>query len=116
MQQRLLNDVTERLAWGAKLQADAAATGAGIHRVYRKEPDTEPVRVSSRMRSRGRRTCAAPGCDATESWPGEFRSCSRCRAVAYCGEPCHLTHWRAGHKRECAALAAAEAKEAGAAR
>ena len=39
--------------------------------------------------------------------------CSACRAVRYCCRECSVVDWKAGHKRVCAALAAA-ATQAGA--
>ena len=41
------------------------------------------------------------------SFTGDF-------AMAYCGQPCQVQHWRAEHKHECAAMAAAAAGEAAA--
>ncbi len=38
-----------------------------------------------------------------------MRMCSACRVSRYCSAACQLTDWRAGHKRVCAALAAAQA-------
>ncbi len=40
-----------------------------------------------------------------------MRLCSACRVSRYCSAACQLADWRAGHKRVCAALAAAQAAE-----
>jgi MYND finger len=39
--------------------------------------------------------------------------CSRCSCVTYCGRECQRAHWRGGHKRLCAALAAYKGGGAG---
>ncbi|KAG2452482.1 hypothetical protein HYH02_002721 [Chlamydomonas schloesseri] len=36
-----------------------------------------------------------------------FKRCGACKSVVYCSAHCQSTHWRDGHKKECAALAAA---------
>ena len=55
-----------------------------------------------------------PTCSGCGKTALQLRSCSACRAVAYCPKECQVKHWKQdGHKRECAALAAAAA-EAGA--
>jgi hypothetical protein len=111
MEKKLLDSVGARLAEGANMLAAMAATGAGVAKVYPSD-GSEAVRVSSRARARGLRACDGPGCTAKEAWPGQFKKCSRCKSVAYCGAEHHVAHWKAGHKRECAALAAAAAAEA----
>lgn len=42
----------------------------------------------------------------------QFHFCSACEAVAYCGEPHQLQHWKApgGHRAKCSALRRAGAK------
>jgi hypothetical protein len=35
--------------------------------------------------------------------------CAGCKSVAYCSKDCQVGHWKAGHKQECAAAAAAKA-------
>jgi hypothetical protein len=42
-----------------------------------------------------------------------LRPCSRCMAARYCGTNCQTAHWKAGHKLECAQLAAAAAAAGG---
>ena len=66
------------------------------------------------------RSCANLRCPnvAGEGREAEGRPnqrCSACRAVRYCCRECSVVDWKAGHKRVCAALAAAVAAEAGAA-
>jgi hypothetical protein len=54
----------------------------------------------------------------------DLNRCGGCNQVGYCEEtppgqkkPCHVLHWKAGHKHECARFAAeAEAEEERAAR
>ena len=48
----------------------------------------------------------APRCAGCGVVAPHLRSCGACRSVAYCSTDCQRKHWRAGHKRECAALAA----------
>lgn len=36
-----------------------------------------------------------------------FKRCGACKSVVYCSAHCQSTHWRDGHKKECAVLAAA---------
>jgi len=61
------------------------------------------------------RTCSGPGkpdrfsngvpsfrfCWETEN----LQSCSRCKAVLYCGRECQVADWKRGHKNVCARLA-----------
>ncbi|GLC53236.1 hypothetical protein PLESTB_000722900 [Pleodorina starrii] len=42
-------------------------------------------------------------------------ACGKCKQVWYCGRDCQLAHWKAGHKKECAELAARAAETAAAA-
>ena len=38
-------------------------------------------------------------CGAREGNRGTTLSkCARCKVTSYCGKPCQLAHWRAGHK------------------
>ncbi|KAG2493689.1 hypothetical protein HYH03_008203 [Edaphochlamys debaryana] len=56
------------------------------------------------------RVCAYPGC---LSYGGRseagltLKLCARCKCVRYCGAACQTAHWKAGHKEECQAAAAA---------
>ncbi|KAG2493688.1 hypothetical protein HYH03_008202 [Edaphochlamys debaryana] len=58
------------------------------------------------------RVCAYPGC---LSYGGRseaglsLKQCARCKCVRYCGAACQAAHWKAGHKEECQAAAAAAA-------
>lgn len=31
----------------------------------------------------------------------DLKTCTRCRAVNYCGRECQAAHWKAGHKQQC---------------
>ena len=53
------------------------------------------------------RVCAH--CGAAEAEPRLYKLCGRCHGPAYCGKEHQLAHWRAGHRKECAAAAAAAA-------
>ncbi|PRW50838.1 ubiquitin carboxyl-terminal hydrolase 18-like [Chlorella sorokiniana] len=37
---------------------------------------------------------------------GEVKRCGRCKTAVYCSVECQRSHWAAGHKHECAQLAA----------
>ncbi|PRW50954.1 F-box only 21-like [Chlorella sorokiniana] len=41
-----------------------------------------------------------------------LRKCAQCRVAAYCSTACQVKHWKAGHKEECAQMAAEHAAEA----
>ena len=57
---------------------------------------------------------ATQSCSGCGAGSLSLRNCSGCRAVAYCSRACQLRHWReGGHKRECAALAAAGGQAGG---
>ena len=47
------------------------------------------------------RTCA--NCGVVEAGGGTLKSCSRCKAVVYCGKECQMQHWKkaGGHKVVC---------------
>jgi hypothetical protein len=57
--------------------------------------------------------CEAPMCplEGLPQVASQLRHCARCMAVRYCSEACQARAWRAGHKRECAQLAAAAAAQ-----
>ena len=40
-------------------------------------------------------------CRATEAMLGDFKACSRCKAVHYCSKDCQTSDWKAGHKKAC---------------
>ncbi|KAK8816076.1 MYND-type zinc finger protein [Blastocystis sp. ATCC 50177/Nand II] len=58
------------------------------------------------------RTCSNPNCGNTESKPGEFKKCSRCKTACYCSKECQLEHWKNGHKKECVPVGGKEDKAA----
>ena len=64
---------------------------------------------ASEQAQRPRRTCDAPGCDATSG----LRRCGGCGTVRYCGEACCRAHWKA-HRGECRRLQAERAAAAAA--
>ncbi|CBK22885.2 uncharacterized protein [Blastocystis hominis] len=47
------------------------------------------------------RSCSNPLCGNTESRPGEFKKCSRCKSACYCSKKCQSAHWKNGHREEC---------------
>lgn len=52
--------------------------------------------------------CARRGCVRREERPREFKRCSACREVKYCGAQCQQSDW-AAHKRVCRPCVAAPA-------
>jgi MYND finger len=44
--------------------------------------------------------CGRVGCQAFESEPKEYRRCSRCKSIAYCGRTCQLMDWHQ-HRGQC---------------
>lgn len=44
-------------------------------------------------------TC--PACGKKEAKAGEFKRCSGCKSVYYCGRKCQIQDWKAGHKQKC---------------
>ncbi len=43
------------------------------------------------------------GCDRVEERRGEWKKCSRCLTVQYCGSNCQKSHWKA-HKKTCKSI------------
>jgi hypothetical protein len=56
--------------------------------------------------TRGLQSCAH--CSATESHVAQFKRCSACKAVVFCGKDCQLANWPA-HKAACKAARKAAA-------
>lgn len=52
-----------------------------------------------------------PACWHCKEKPVVFKPCAACRTDRYCGRACQVAHWKAGHKGECAALAAAQQRQ-----
>ena len=59
----------------------------------------------ARLKPFGRHMCWYPECP-TFSGASEadlaMERCSACKQARYCGRPCQVAHWKAGHKQECA--------------
>ena len=51
----------------------------------------------------GLRECALPSCDKVERTVREFKQCSGCRSVWYCGPEHQMLHWGV-HKKDCKQL------------
>jgi hypothetical protein len=47
--------------------------------------------------------CANPPCENWEKEPKEYKTCSRCKSIAYCSIKCQKRDWKAQHKAECVA-------------
>jgi hypothetical protein len=47
--------------------------------------------------------CSNPSCSKWETKAKEFKSCSGCKAVAYCSRDCQKKDWKAQHKSKCVA-------------
>jgi hypothetical protein len=62
-------------------------------------------RAAEDVARHGLRTCALPGCGATEPQPKAFKVCSRCRRACYCSAAHQQQDWRR-HKRKDACAAA----------
>jgi hypothetical protein len=45
--------------------------------------------------------CSNPACNKWETKAKEFKSCSACKAVAYCCRDCQKKDWKAQHKATC---------------
>lgn len=77
---------------------------------YSSEAQRAKARTAARADARsGLRCCALASCGARELRVAHFKLCSRCRSVAYCSAEHGAEDWRAGHKRQCKALAEAAA-------
>jgi MYND finger len=44
--------------------------------------------------------CGRVGCHAFETEPKEYRRCSRCKSIAYCGRTCQVMDWHQ-HRGQC---------------
>jgi hypothetical protein len=48
--------------------------------------------------------CSNPSCHSWETEPKEFKTCSKCKLVAYCSRDCQKKDWKAQHKAVCVTL------------
>ena len=56
--------------------------------------------------------CAGPGCERRLREDGApLEQCAGCLRTYYCGKACQTADWKAGHKKECKALAAEGKKQ-----
>jgi MYND finger len=60
----------------------------------------ERERVVARHTANPCAPCGRSGCDAFEQDVREFRRCSRCKAIAYCGRTCQKLDW-SNHRPFC---------------
>jgi hypothetical protein len=91
-------------------EGGTALTFLCVTAAMRPETLVPPPRiVPAKLRQR----CDAPGCAEAEAMTGQFKKCARCQDRWYCSKACQVAHLTAGHKRECAAAAAASAASAG---
>jgi TPR repeat protein len=45
-------------------------------------------------------------CKKSEHGSAKLKCCTKCQGVRYCDRDCQAKHWKMGHKRDCAAVAA----------
>ena len=68
-------------------------------------PDSAMMSCTSMKRKSDWNGCTSCGLDPIrEGGDNGLKVCSGCKMVRYCSRECQKEHWRAGHKRECAAL------------
>ena len=91
---------------GLELQATAALT-AQLERT-RLSNATSSARELASDRSSTLLDKRIPQCNHCRQFAEDCKRCS-CKAVYYCSLECQREHWRAGHKRECAARRPREA-------
>jgi hypothetical protein len=75
------------------------------------EHDKKMQAESARAAARHDTPCTGCGASRAEGAPA-FKRCAACQAVAYCTRECQKAHWKKAHKRDCATLAGAAAKDA----
>ncbi|EFJ50695.1 hypothetical protein VOLCADRAFT_103774 [Volvox carteri f. nagariensis] len=105
-----------------RAQLRAMGEGPGVAR------SRGPVQLESATSATMGRKCANPSCLQREgllalrqrqqqqgtaggggggNGNGVFKRCGACKSAFYCSAHCQATHWRDGHKKECALLAEA---------
>ena len=97
----------------------AAVSNALRDRGVLDSPVEEQTRTTAEFNARqradiekiGLRECAWPSCDKVEHSVHEFKQCSGCRSVWYCGPEHHRLDWGA-HRHVCGELDAARKKAA----
>lgn len=47
------------------------------------------------------RKCSLVDCGRVQRVVGQFKVCSKCKLVAYCGPACQKLDWKAGHRKVC---------------
>lgn len=58
--------------------------------------DEDAARVVSQMETASLRACAQ--CQTEGS---DLKRCTKCKVMRYCSKDCQVSHWRAGHKKDC---------------
>jgi hypothetical protein len=103
----------ERVPAGAPLPPARknASRAAEARRVGMRNCDTAYV-VHCRTRPQRLPRLPLTACAQCGVVAPDMKRCGACKQVAFCGADCQKLHWRAGHKRECSAMAA-EAEEEG---
>ncbi|KAG2499953.1 hypothetical protein HYH03_002238 [Edaphochlamys debaryana] len=104
---------------GAALAAVAAAAEAAGRELAGRGPWEAMQRLRAEMAAAGVRSmypptslrlCSSPGCtnlSAEHECRLKLKRCGGCGVEQYCGHACQQEAWRAGHKQQCAAMAAA---------
>jgi hypothetical protein len=70
--------------------------------------DRSRARRIERARKHGLQVCAFEVCGKLEHHVHDFQQCGGCKVVAYCCREHQRAHWKAGHKKVCAAFARGE--------
>jgi hypothetical protein len=91
--------------WNSPQLATRRRLSATTAPLLSRQVDEMCARAAADAARLGLATCGTPGCGRVESCPKAFKVCSQCRAVKYCTRECQKAGWKAGHKRECAAMA-----------
>ena len=80
------------------------------HRQYSRKEDPAADHPLVRLERDIRKHCAQCRADLSEGKPS---CCVECKAAYYCSRDCQITHWKAGHKKDCVKKLKKKLKAAG---